>query len=167
MTTIMTLQETKENRFNRILKDERGLTMVELLATVVILAIIMGIGALAIGGVIQRSREDGAVSEVKSAYDAGKMFQVQDLLATGASSFTLTDVVTEGLFDTTLDSSKATAIVFKVDAKGKLTMYVPAATFKAGNKDSLDVGSLTAGADSKYIKELTRDGATGNLFAQN
>ncbi|RIV13331.1 prepilin-type N-terminal cleavage/methylation domain-containing protein, partial [Priestia flexa] len=42
----------------KFLKNEKGLTLIELLAVIVILGIIAAIAIPSIGGIIQKSRED-------------------------------------------------------------------------------------------------------------
>ena len=53
------------NKLALLVKDEEGMTLVELLAVIVILSIVAAIGGVAIAGVIQRSREDARVADVK------------------------------------------------------------------------------------------------------
>ncbi|WP_070327703.1 prepilin-type N-terminal cleavage/methylation domain-containing protein [Exiguobacterium aurantiacum] len=56
------------------LKDERGLTLVELLVVVVILGIIAAIAVVAIGGIIENSRKDAMVSDAKQMVSAAKLY---------------------------------------------------------------------------------------------
>ncbi|XCA82638.1 prepilin-type N-terminal cleavage/methylation domain-containing protein [Exiguobacterium mexicanum] len=56
------------------LKDERGLTLVELLVVVVILGIIAAIAVVAIGGIIENSRKDAMVSDAKQMVNASKLY---------------------------------------------------------------------------------------------
>ncbi|MGK0551200.1 type II secretion system protein [Enterococcus faecalis] len=63
-----------ENFRKHLIEDERGLSLVELLAVVVILAIIAGIGFVGIGRIIQNAREDAAVATVKRVYEAAKLY---------------------------------------------------------------------------------------------
>jgi type IV pilus assembly protein PilA len=65
--------------FKKIMKDERGLSLVELLAVVVIMAVIAGIGAVAITGVIQRNREDAAVSSLQNLAAAANLYQTSNV----------------------------------------------------------------------------------------
>lgn len=55
------------------LKNQRGLTLVELLAVVVILAIIAAIAAVAIGNVINNSRDKAALSDAVMILEGAKL----------------------------------------------------------------------------------------------
>jgi type IV pilus assembly protein PilA len=70
MLSAILVEDKTENRFNKLMKDETGLSLVELLAVVVIIAILSGIGVIAIGNIIQNAREDAAISDVQTAYSA-------------------------------------------------------------------------------------------------
>lgn len=55
------------------LKNEKGLTLIELLAVIVILAIIAAIAVPAIGNVIANSRDSGKVADLSNALSGAKI----------------------------------------------------------------------------------------------
>lgn len=61
-------------RIGKRLKDQRGLTLVELLAVVVILGIIAAIAVPSIGNIVEKSRYDAAKSEALQAIAAAKLY---------------------------------------------------------------------------------------------
>ncbi|MDT0191031.1 MULTISPECIES: prepilin-type N-terminal cleavage/methylation domain-containing protein [unclassified Exiguobacterium] len=65
------------------LKDERGLTLVELLVVVVILGIIAAIAVVAIGGIIENSKEDALKSDAKQMVSAAKLYVASNDVANG------------------------------------------------------------------------------------
>ncbi|MGX7420617.1 type IV pilin protein [Carnobacterium gallinarum] len=152
MTEVLVLRE--ENKVSRMLKDERGMTLVELLATVVILAIIAAIGVTAIGRVIQNTREDAGVANVQQAMNAAKLYQSTESKATGGKFFTLKEILDGGY----LEAAKGTwetpdTVVFTVETDGSLTLAVPANQLTAGNKKSQPIAAGTTNDD---ILSLTR-----------
>ncbi|WP_214890101.1 prepilin-type N-terminal cleavage/methylation domain-containing protein [Exiguobacterium sp. s142] len=81
------------------LKDERGLTLVELLVVVVILGIIAAIAVVAIGGIIENSRKDAMVSDSKQMVNAAKLYVASNpVSATTKLNF-------KGAADGTIDAS--------------------------------------------------------------
>lgn len=83
------------------LKNERGLTLVELLAVIVILAIIAVIAFVFITGIIENSRKDAHISNAQQIISAAKLHE-----ATGGD-FSTTGVTVQQLIDMDyLDSVK-------------------------------------------------------------
>lgn len=62
------------NRFKK-LKNERGLTLVELLAVIVILAIVAVIAFVMIGNVIENSKKDAHISNAQQIIAAAKIYE--------------------------------------------------------------------------------------------
>lgn len=56
-------------------KNERGLTLVELLAVIVILAIVAIIAFVFIGGVIENSKKDAHISNAQQIISAAKLYE--------------------------------------------------------------------------------------------
>jgi len=107
------------------LKDERGLTLVELLVVVVILGIIAAIAVVAIGGIIENSKKDAMVADAKQMVSASKLYtasnQVADATVLDFKGATGTDV-------SSFVSSNESLLIelsFKVNfSPTKFTVYV-------------------------------------------
>ncbi|RHB50546.1 prepilin-type N-terminal cleavage/methylation domain-containing protein [Exiguobacterium sp. AM39-5BH] len=87
------------------LKDERGLTLVELLVVVVILGIIAAIAVVAIGGIIENSKKDAMVADAKQMVSSAKLYTASNPVKAG-ESVELVFVGTETKDATKADGSK-------------------------------------------------------------
>ena len=67
----------------RYAKDEKGLTLIELLAVIVILGIIAAIAVVSIGGIIGKTKEKAQVTEAVQIINAAKLAHSTD----GATSW--------------------------------------------------------------------------------
>ena len=67
----------------KVLKNQKGLTLVELLAVIVILGIIAAIAVPAIANIIDNSRKDAHVANAESMYDAARLAVVGENLSSG------------------------------------------------------------------------------------
>ncbi|MGM0864299.1 MAG: type IV pilin protein [Bacillota bacterium] len=61
-------------KMKKMLKNDRGLTLVELLAVIVILGIIAAIAVPSIGNIIEKSRADAVKAEGIQVLNAAKLF---------------------------------------------------------------------------------------------
>ena len=120
------------------LKDERGLTLVELLVVVVILGIIAAIAVVAIGGIIENSKKDAMVADAKQMVSAAKLYVASNEVGNGA---VIRFVGTTGTGE--------------LDAKNMIeTMKDP-----FGSNYNNGVVYVTKGSDNKYAYKVWLDGA--------
>lgn len=99
------------------LKSKKGVTLVELLAVIVILGIIAAIAVPAIGGLIDRQRENAAQRSYEGVIAAAELYATENALAQNAT-FELDDVIAAGFLDASPFQSAvaASAIRFTVGA---------------------------------------------------
>ena len=121
-------------KMKQIMKDEEGLTLVELLAVVVIMAIIAGIAAVSISKVIQRSREDAQVANVQQMLASANLYDIQEEKGM-ADGITLAELKDKGTIKSTDFAEDETAITFDKDNKGVISITVGAGSLKAGKED--------------------------------
>lgn len=110
------------------LKDERGLTLVELLVVVVILGIIAAIAVVAIGGIIENSKKDAMVADAKQMVSAAKLYTASNPV------------------------SSEKVLNFNGTATGE---EVDMESYLSGLKDPFDSGADAAGAPSPSYPSAT------------
>lgn len=82
------------------LKNEKGMTLIELLAVIVILAIIAAIAIPAIGNIIDNSRIDAAKSDALNVLSAASLYEAQEgPIATGGVALSV--LVEKGFLEDT------------------------------------------------------------------
>lgn len=69
------MREAVKRFIENFKKDERGLTLVELLAVVVVLAIVGLIAFVAIGNVIENSKKDAHVANAQQVISAAELYE--------------------------------------------------------------------------------------------
>ena len=77
-------------------KDQKGMTLIELLAVIVIIAIIAAIAIPAIGGVIDNSRVGAIKSDAQNVISAGELYFID---APTETAVELSELVTLGFVD--------------------------------------------------------------------
>ncbi|WP_214700661.1 prepilin-type N-terminal cleavage/methylation domain-containing protein [Exiguobacterium sp. s57] len=140
------------------LKDERGLTLVELLVVVVILGIIAAIAVVAIGGIIENSKKDAMVADARQMVSAAKLYTASNPVSTDTTmKFAGTTGSVDGtqyvdnLKDPFTDSAGyTTAYVTIKPASGKYTYSVNV----IGTKFKLDA------ADESAVKKANLNAVT-------
>ena len=88
-------------KLKKRIKNQRGMTLVELLAVIVILGIISAIAVPSIGGLIDNTKKDAHVANAQQMVNAAKLAVAQEsnLQATGTKYLTLKELVDGNYLD--------------------------------------------------------------------
>ncbi|MCM3357818.1 type II secretion system protein [Psychrobacillus sp. FSL K6-4046] len=70
--------DSSMKKMKHLLKNQKGLTLVELLAVIVILAIVSAIAVPAIGGIIENSRYSAVKADATNVLNAAKMYFIDN-----------------------------------------------------------------------------------------
>ncbi|MBW8350208.1 prepilin-type N-terminal cleavage/methylation domain-containing protein [Bacillus sp. IITD106] len=95
-------------KLRKLLKNQRGLTLVELLAVVVILGIISAIAIPSIGGLINNSKKDAHIANAQTMVNAVKLMITADELTfdkDNKATVTLETLVKDNYLDKVKDPS--------------------------------------------------------------
>ncbi|MFB1051779.1 prepilin-type N-terminal cleavage/methylation domain-containing protein [Paraliobacillus sp. JSM ZJ581] len=84
------------NKLKKVLRSEKGFTLVELLAVIVILAIIVAIAVPAIGNVIESAETNASEAEIELVLDAARLADAEGNFTDGMS---VADLVTGGYLE--------------------------------------------------------------------
>lgn len=167
MLDAILVEEKTENRFNKLMKDETGLSLVELLAVVVIIAIIAGIGVIAIGNIIQNAREDAAISDVQTAYSAAVLYQSTEVTPNSGSGddpnpneFTLQDVIDANLYSGG-GFDDVDEVEFEIQDDGTLLITLEDGALTAGTKRSVGMTLTQTQVSDLDRKTLFPDSPAG------
>ncbi|MED4987880.1 prepilin-type N-terminal cleavage/methylation domain-containing protein [Parageobacillus toebii] len=83
----------------RSVKNERGLTLIELLAVIVILGIIVAIAIPAIGAIIDNSKKDAHIANAKQMASAARLALSSGAFDTTKTSFTMQELYEAGYLE--------------------------------------------------------------------
>ncbi|MDX9691707.1 MAG: prepilin-type N-terminal cleavage/methylation domain-containing protein [Acholeplasmataceae bacterium] len=105
----------------KTLRSKKGVTLVELLAVIVILGIIAAIAVPAIGGLIDRQRENAADRSYEGVIAAAELYATENALAQDAQ-FTLANVIAAGFLEENPFTGEP-AVVFEVGAAQSVSVF--------------------------------------------
>ncbi len=95
-------------KIKNILRNERGLTLIELLAVVVILAIIAAIAIPAIGGLMDNTKKDAHVANAQQMVSSARLYLTGDKIT--AKEVTLDKLITDGYMEDVEDPDTKTTV---------------------------------------------------------
>jgi type IV pilus assembly protein PilA len=145
-----------KNFMKRYLKNQRGLTLIELLATIVILGIISAIAVPAIGGLIQNSKKDVTVANAQQMVNSAKLYIASHSITV---SSTPTDISLQALYDDKQIEPIKDPFTNQVDyvtgGAATLTTIPPSYGDKAGCYVEVTTGANNVLTYSVYLKNAT------------
>lgn len=135
------------------IKNEKGLTLIELLAVIVILAIVAAIAIPAIGNIIENSRSKAVVSDAINVMNSANMYFTDNSVKDG-ESVNLTALTSGGFLEsagklteaTVTKNAGANSINFKAPIKGKSEQFT--ATLQQLTDAKVEKGVIKLGTDS-------------------
>lgn len=128
---LKTKEEYEMRKHVKLLKKEKGMTLIELLAVIIIIAIILAIAIPIIANVIGDSRDRATVSEALNIISAAKLKYAQDKDNTsGSASYKASDLA--GYIDIEQNDDAQFTVTF--DGKNwKITGHPANSITKVGN----------------------------------
>lgn len=139
---------TMKNKMSKILKNEKGLTLIELLAVIVILAIVSAIAIPAIGNIIENSRYNAVKADGSNILSAASLYFTDNPDKTYVTAF---DLKAAKYLDSTgkieLDAAagvvEATSKSFvKIDTDGTKKITTGEITFSGSKKAKFTANSI-------------------------
>lgn len=100
------------NKLRKMLKNEKGFTLVELLAVIVILGIIVAIAIPAIGNIIDSAQEDADDAEDQLIIDAARLYTIQ---GDGSLPVTTAELHAEGYLEGRAEDFPAGTVEYDTD----------------------------------------------------
>lgn len=137
----------------KLFKNQKGFTLVELLAVIVILGIIAAIAVPSIGNIIQKSREDAVLADAQQFISAAELYAVSNDVTAGKLSYEELDPFLKISDESKWDKDEAYVDVTEVDGEFDFTFT---GTGKAGSKEIKFTGAsakdINKGIESDNIK---------------
>ncbi|UCZ52097.1 type II secretion system GspH family protein [Bacillus shivajii] len=158
----------KIERMRKALKNQKGLTLVELLAVIVILGIISAIAVPSIGGIINNAQKDAHIANAEQMANAARLMVTGGIVEN--EEISLDDLVGDGYIESFPDNPSGDSdyngnlsrVYFSQDEEtGNYQYYVRLVIADGGPEDVFVDGTDTHGHDNAVniseIRERKRD----------
>lgn len=150
-------------KFRSLLKNEKGLTLIELLAVVVILGIIAAIAVPSIGKIIENTRVDAHIANAQQVVNSARLAATSESsLSVGDKFVTLEYLMENGFIEQIQDPDKKSQ-TYTTDANKTLALTVALTAAPSTSyvklKDGRPVEVKLFGEDKKVVATTT----SGNL----
>lgn len=132
------------------LKNEKGLTLVELLAVIVILGIIAAIAVPSIGNVIEKSKENAVRADALNILAAADLYLLDN---PGAAEVKVSKLVTEGYLDSAASFKADTAAAVNITASTTTNQSTKTFTGTGKVNDSKNLTFTNATKDAINAKD--------------
>ncbi|HEY4567474.1 MAG TPA: prepilin-type N-terminal cleavage/methylation domain-containing protein [Savagea sp.] len=138
------------------LKNQRGLTLIELLAVIVILAIIAAIAAVAIGNVIQNSKDKAILSDAVAMLEGAKIAHMDGSCTEGTNDLVTCsgEQLKSFVEDVTMTGDDKVEISTAEKTGEKTYKVYYSEVDKIKNQNKYGVGKAQAGVDSKELLKV-------------
>ena len=146
---------TMKNKMSKVLKNEKGLTLIELLAVIVILAIVSAIAIPAIGNIVENSRYNAVKADAVNVLNASNLYFTDNASET-------TVLVSKMISDKYLETSGK--IPGATGADTTITKANPNKISTTGIKFS---GNKTVTFNGATITGINNDSTKGSAIATN
>lgn len=119
----------KARKLKRIVKNQKGLTLVELLAVIVILGIIAAIAVPSIGGIINNSQKDAHIANAEQMANAARLMATSGEIDDG-DTLSFTDLEAGGFIESIPENPEAdsygdySGVYVDEDENGNFSYYV-------------------------------------------
>lgn len=138
-------------RFQRLRKEEKGITLVELLAVIVIIGVIAAIAVPLITGLLDDTKENARSATANQLYEAARLRSIATQNGSVTGTHTLKNLVDDGYMPsgltdpksgkpladtTTVDLSNGAAVVVTFVISGDSTVYFTSSDLKNGKAGS-------------------------------
>lgn len=148
------------------LKDQKGMTLIELLAVIVIIAIIAAIAIPAIGNIIENSRYSAVKSDATNVLNAANIYFTEN---SDETSVTVDDLTDDGFLESAgeLPTDTAIANVNPINITSTSATGIEFSGNKAVKFTNATLSTINADATKgSEVNSLVTINATGSTVAQ-
>lgn len=154
----------------KMLKNDKGFTLVELLAVIVVLAVIILIAMPSVMSAMDKARKNALVTEISEIGKIAQTAYADDSMGTGITSicYNLEYLAENGYLDKKLDDYSG-EVFLSIDTDGKVTsqitisngVYSYAGEIKNASNEKLESNPKVTNDCSNYEADEKKCGTTG------